>query len=590
MAGFNYLINLQILGGNAIDRLISRTEQFDNAVGRSQQAVDRAGGSINRMTQRGASGFSNMTTSVRSLITQLGIAAFTLSSIQSTAQVDSIDRAIRFSGGTEGAANLQFVNKQIDELALPAMAAKEGFKTLSGAMMGTSITAEQQRDIFRGVGEASTVMGLSSERTQLAMLALGQMASKGNVQMEELRGQLGEQIPGAMAMAARSMGVTNGEFIKMVEAGLPAEKFLPRFAAELHKTFGPGVADAVNGAQANLNRFNNSILDLKTSLGTSLMPMVTNLINMGLIPMFGWLGQNIDLILNITGVFGIWVGLLKTASIWQGLYTAATKASAITQLMFTGSLGASIAIAELSTIVTGGLTGAVTALSAAFWANPIMWVVGVLATLAIGITYAWNHFEGFRGFLVGTWEFLKEFAVGLYDTLVKPFVSIGQTIWGILSGDKDMIRKGIEGWQSSGLDAVGGLSERLGNKFTEGWNKGKGMGGIDIPGMMGLGGDKKIGAFFDVPGGDAVNSAFPKGNGAADAAKELSGGKSVKDGIKGITEGGTKNITINVGSLNEGGITVHTTNLKEGVDQVRDMFMRMYLEVINSGNQVQTSG
>lgn len=562
MAGFNYLINLQILGGNAIDRLISRTEQFDNAVGRSQQAVDRAGGSIDRMTRRGASGFSNMTTSVRSLITQLGIAAFTLSSIQSTAQVDSIDRAIRFSGGSEGAANLQFVNKQIDELALPAMAAKEGFKTLSGAMMGTSITAEQQRDIFRGVGEASTVMGLSSERTQLAMLALGQMASKGNVQMEELRGQLGEQIPGAMAMAARSMGVTNGEFIKMVEAGLPAEKFLPRFAAELHKTFGSGVADAVNGAQANLNRFNNSLLDLKTSIGTSLMPMVTDLINKGLVPLFGWLGQNMDLILTIGGA-------LLTAKVAWGAYTLWTT---------------------IATGATGGFVGVMESLNLTMLANPVGLIIAGIVALGAAIVYSWNHFEGFRGFLVGTWEFLKEFAVGLYDTLLKPFVSIGQTIWGILSGDKDMIRKGIEGWQSSGLDAVGGLSERLGNKFTEGWNKGKGMGAIDIPEMMGLGGDKKTGAFFDIPGGDAVNSAFPKGNGAADAAKELSGGKSVKDGIKGITEGGTKNITINVDSLNEGGITVHTTNLKEGVDQVRDMFMRMYLEVINSGNQVQTSG
>jgi len=42
------------------------------------------------------------------------------------------------------------------------------------------------------------------------------MASKGVVSMEELRGQLGEALPGALQAAASGMGVTTVDLIKLV--------------------------------------------------------------------------------------------------------------------------------------------------------------------------------------------------------------------------------------------------------------------------------------------------------------------------------------------------------------------------------------
>ena len=41
-------------------------------------------------------------------------------------------------------------------------------------------------------------MGLSADQTSGVLLALQQMISKGTVQAEELRGQLGERLPGAL--------------------------------------------------------------------------------------------------------------------------------------------------------------------------------------------------------------------------------------------------------------------------------------------------------------------------------------------------------------------------------------------------------
>jgi tape measure domain-containing protein len=64
------------------------------------------------------------------------------------------------------------------------------------------------------------------------------MASKGKVSAEELRGQLGERIPGALGIAARAMGMTQAQFNEMLDSGkIMAEDFLPKFSKRIKKHF-----------------------------------------------------------------------------------------------------------------------------------------------------------------------------------------------------------------------------------------------------------------------------------------------------------------------------------------------------------------
>ena len=82
-------------------------------------------------------------------------------------------------------------------------------------------------------------MGMSADRVALALDALGQMASKGTVSMEELRQQLGDSLPGATAIAAKGLGLTTSELTKLVESGqLSTEQFFPAFRRGLEETFG----------------------------------------------------------------------------------------------------------------------------------------------------------------------------------------------------------------------------------------------------------------------------------------------------------------------------------------------------------------
>lgn len=192
-----------------------------------------------------------------------------------TAKYEAYENAINFASGTaiEAAKNQAFLADTIDRYRLPMEAATSGFKQLTASMMGTKLQGEQSRRIFDAVGVAATAMNLTGEQVNGTFLALGQIMSKGKVQAEELRGQLGERLPGAFNIAARAMGVTQAELNKMLETGrVMSDEFLPKFAEELRKTYEGALPDAINSLQSNTNMFQNQVTAMKRQLGSELQP------------------------------------------------------------------------------------------------------------------------------------------------------------------------------------------------------------------------------------------------------------------------------------------------------------------------------
>lgn len=99
---------------------------------------------------------------------------------------------------------------------------------------GLSIASQQQ--IFESVTRALTAFGVSGQEANLAMKGIQQMMSKGKVSAEELRRQLGEQLPIAMEAMARALGVSMGEMEELLKKGeVYSAEVLPKFAEELNK-------------------------------------------------------------------------------------------------------------------------------------------------------------------------------------------------------------------------------------------------------------------------------------------------------------------------------------------------------------------
>lgn len=132
------------------------------------------------------------------------------------------------------------------------------------------VSTENTRKSFEAIVTAMTVLHRTSDQTSLALLAVEQMMSKGTVSSEELRRQLGEQLPGAVNLMARALKVSTAELQKMLKAGaILSADALPKFADEIQKTYGGSLQLALKNANSQFNLLSNSITDIFQVIGQS---------------------------------------------------------------------------------------------------------------------------------------------------------------------------------------------------------------------------------------------------------------------------------------------------------------------------------
>jgi len=176
-------------------------------------------------------------------------------------KLDAINSALTAVLGSSEAAAAQFqqLSQFADQYGLNLVAVGEAYKNFAAAAVSANVPLEQTNYIFESVAKAASVLKLSNDDLRGSLNALSQMISKGTVSAEELRGQLGERLPGAFNLAAKAMGVTTAELGKMLENGeIMAGDLLPKLALELNKTFGDKIVGSVDSLQASINRLDNS--------------------------------------------------------------------------------------------------------------------------------------------------------------------------------------------------------------------------------------------------------------------------------------------------------------------------------------------
>jgi tape measure domain-containing protein len=189
-------------------------------------------------------------------------------------EMERFNTVASFASGSTSAAssNISLLRSEVGRLSVDLRSAQSGYSGLLASSKDTSLEGTATNQVFSAVSQASAVYQLDPEKTERTYAALTQIMSKGSVQAEELRGQLGESLPGAFQIAARSMGVTTEELNKLLEAGqVTSEEFIPRFAQQLSAETSSGVAGAAKSATASINRFNNSMFEMQATLGKPLL-------------------------------------------------------------------------------------------------------------------------------------------------------------------------------------------------------------------------------------------------------------------------------------------------------------------------------
>lgn len=187
-----------------------------------------------------------------------------------TKRFQVLENTINFlSGGTKaGAAQMQFLRSEIARTSSAIEPTLNAYKKLAASTRKTPMEGVVTNKMMSGLMQAGTVFGLSGEELEGSVLAISQIAGKGIVSLEELRGQLAERIPGAMQIAARSMNLTEQELYKLISTGtLSATDFLTKFGPQMLAETSAGVVGASQTAQAALTRLNNSITEIQVAAG-----------------------------------------------------------------------------------------------------------------------------------------------------------------------------------------------------------------------------------------------------------------------------------------------------------------------------------
>ena len=189
--------------------------------------------------------------------------------VEANRATERMQKALEEVLGTSeaAAAEVSWLADEAERLGLRLPDAADAYTQLAAAAKGTALAGGESRRIFVAVAQAMAKLGKSADDTQGALLAVSQMISKGNVSAEELRGQLGERLPGAFQLAAKAIGTTTAGLGKMLENGeVVAEEFLPKFAAALADAYGGG-EEAIESFSASQNRFLNAWDDVLRAVG-----------------------------------------------------------------------------------------------------------------------------------------------------------------------------------------------------------------------------------------------------------------------------------------------------------------------------------
>ncbi|HIA3082298.1 TPA: tape measure protein [Escherichia coli] len=136
-----------------------------------------------------------------------------------------------------------------------------------GASAKESMGIQGSEELFKNMIGYARLMGRSEEEIKRALTALSQMAGKGQIMAEELKGQLAEAVPGMVQVFAKATGKTEQElFDAMKKGALKSADTLQKVTQELNKQITAkggwkAISESTQAQLGNLKNAWNTTLD-----------------------------------------------------------------------------------------------------------------------------------------------------------------------------------------------------------------------------------------------------------------------------------------------------------------------------------------
>ncbi len=228
---------------------------------------------------------------IQNLPAQVGAAVGQLQSFRNTLNAVT-------PSAEEARASNELLLGLMERYNVPLQSARDGFTKLYASMAPAGFSGDEIRDLFTGITKAAATFGMSADKVDRVNYAFAQMASKGQVMSEELKGQLGDVLPGAMALFAEAAGFEGPKAIQDFSAALEEGAYkgeamvalLKNVTIVMNKEFGPGAEGAARTFQGVMNRMQNSM----ALFYESLEPIAVGFLNSVVVPMTDGIKQLTD--------------------------------------------------------------------------------------------------------------------------------------------------------------------------------------------------------------------------------------------------------------------------------------------------------
>lgn len=307
------------------------------------------------------------------------------------------------------------------------------------------------------------------------------------------------EVTGPLADALNWAGISEDEFNEKLAKCNSEQERATLITETLNEKY-KAAADEYNELTANTQaarRATSEMEEAQASMGAAIEPVTA-----------AWTRLKADALEALVPVVEKVVGWLNDLQTWMEENPQKAEEVKAVVLGIAAALGVLIlAVGGLSII--NMVTTAFKALNLTMLANPITWIIAIIAGLVAAFIYLWNNCEGFRNFWISLWAKIKEGAAAVATwfkatwvsvlawfrnavATIKDFFSnawakvkevfnnsiIGayfKAIWATIKGIFSVVKNVLSGNWSAAWQAIKNIVGAWGNYFATIWNKIKGV-------------------------------------------------------------------------------------------------------------------
>lgn len=290
------------------------------------------------------------------------------------AQIQKMKIALDGAAGSQAEFNraVAAATSATQNLNVPQDIAIQGMTRLTAAVKGAGGQVSDAELVFKNVTSAIKATGGSAEDVDGAITAMVQVFSKGKVSAEELSGQLGERLPGAVTKFAKANDMTLPELQKALEQGQVGLNELMNFIVQLGDEYAGVAGQIASSSQDAGARLTVAFNEMRIAVGEALQPIGAEF-QEAFIPFIEGITPALEAVLPKIGELAL--GVAKNFDILAASLAALAAGAIANAIAQTGGLVAAF----------GALKAAILATNAALLLNPWVALAAGIAAATVGL-------------------------------------------------------------------------------------------------------------------------------------------------------------------------------------------------------------